>query len=54
MENTITIKRTKTHKVPIKNKNVPLREDISVIETHTVKLLFDEKNPLKNQTRSLA
>lgn len=45
MKTTVITKRTKIHKVSIKNEGVPLREDIPVIETHTVKLLFDEKDP---------
>lgn len=42
MNTNIIIEKTKNHKVSIKNKGVPLREDIPVIETHTI-TIFDEE-----------
>jgi hypothetical protein len=43
METVVVIEKTKIHKVSIKNKDVPLREDIPVTETHTVKLFIERE-----------
>lgn len=50
METIVVIERTKTYKVPIKNEGVPSREDIPVIETHSVKLLFGGEKLKKKDT----
>lgn len=41
METLINIERTKNHSLLIKNKGVPLRKEIQVIETYGVQFFCD-------------